>query len=248
MGRGGASRVITVLLSPAEYAAGDRVAVDPDEAHHLEVRRARDREVVAFVDGAGRRGQGRLILGHGAPAVAIDSVVIEPAPAGLVLGVGAGDRDRFSWLAEKAAEIGVTELAPLDTDRTTGVATRVRAQHVGKLQRRAREALKQSGNAWAPSLRDPEPLARFLSRATGGRWLLDAGGEPAPLAIEPGPVFLLVGPEGGLTAAERAAAIAAGFRPTTVGPHVLRFETAALAGAILLQRARAPQGFAQSGV
>ena len=248
MGRGGAARVITVLLAAHHYAPGDRVALDIDEAHHLEVRRARDREVVEFIDGAGRRGRGRLILGHGEPALSIDDVVLEPAPAPLVLGIGGGDRERFAWLTEKAAEIGATEVVPLETDRTTGVASRVRAQHVGKLERRAREALKQSGNAWAPSVRDPEPLARFLSRASGVRWLLDAAGESAPISVENGPAFVLIGPEGGLTTAERAAAVAAGFRPVAAGPHVLRFETAALAGAILLQAARTRSRIAHSGV
>lgn len=248
VGRGGAARMIIVLLPPSEYSAGDRVALDEDEAHHLEVRRARDRDPVEFVDGAGRRGRGRLILNGKTAAISLDDVTTEPAPPPLILGVGAGDRERFAWLAEKAAEIGVTELVPLETDRTSGVATRTRAQHITKVQRRAREALKQSGNAWAPLVRDPEPFSRFLGRAVGERWLLDPAGELAPAAVAPGPSWLLAGPEGGLTAFERAAAISAGFRPVQAGPYVLRFETAALAGAVLLQNARTRSSVAHSGV
>lgn len=240
--------MITLLLPAQEYSPGDRVGLDADEAHHLEVRRARDREVVEFVDGAGRRGRGRLILGHGGAALSLDEVVLEPAPTPLILGVGGGDRERFAWLVEKAAEIGATEVVPLETDRTSGVGSRVRAQHVAKLQRRAREALKQSGNAWAPSVRDPEPLARFLTRSSGVRWLLDAAGEHAPSVVENEAAYVLAGPEGGLTTAERAAAIAAGFVAVAAGPHVLRFETAALAGAILIQASRARSRIAHSGV
>ena len=65
------------------------------------------------------------------------------------LAVGAGDRDRFGWLVEKAAELGVTTLVPIETARTTGVATRLRGKHLEKLRRQALEAIKQSGAPWA---------------------------------------------------------------------------------------------------
>ena len=70
--------------------------------------------------------------------------------AELTLAVGAGDRDRFAWLVEKAVELGVTAVVPLETERTAGVATRVATtQHLAKLRRQALEAIKQCGAAWA---------------------------------------------------------------------------------------------------
>ena len=82
-----------------------------------------------------------------------------------MLGVGAGDRDRFGWLVEKATELGVTEIVPLETERTRGVATGCGPEQLDKLRRRAREALKQCGGAWAPVLREPSPLEAFVRSA-----------------------------------------------------------------------------------
>jgi 16S rRNA (uracil1498-N3)-methyltransferase len=130
-------------------------------------------------------------------------------------------------------------VVPLETARTASVATRIRDVHVEKLARRAREAIKQSGAFWAPAVAVPETLQRFLARPfTGARWLLDADGGPPPLAEAAGPAAAIVGPEGGLTEEERAAALAAGWRAVRAGPHVLRFETAAIAAATLIQAAR----------
>lgn len=228
----------TVLLPPADHRPGDRVPLDDDETHHLRVSRAADREEVAVTDGAGRLGTGRLILGKKDAAVELETLAPVPEPPALVLGVGGGDRERFAWLVEKAAEIGVTELVPLDTDRAVNVASRVRSQHVEKLRRRAREAVKQSRSAWAPRVREPESLARFLQHAAGARWLLDAQGEAPPATLGDEPLTLVCGPEGGLTAGERATLLAAGFHPVRLGPHVLRFESAAFAGAVAAQVAR----------
>ena len=103
--------------------------------------------------------------------VEIDAARVVGRPPALTLAVGAGDRERFEWLVEKATELGVTCIAPVETERTAAVATRVRAQHVEKLRRRALEAVKQCGAAWAPEVREPEPLAAFLARPADGRAL-----------------------------------------------------------------------------
>jgi 16S rRNA (uracil1498-N3)-methyltransferase len=150
----------------------------------------------------------------------------------VTLAVGGGDRDRFEWLAEKATELGVAALIPVETELTAAVATRIRPQHVAKLRRRALETLKQCGAAWVPEISPPVPLATLLARPLAGeRWLADASGASAS-AVSPA-ATVLVGPEGGFTPAERAAALAGGFCPVRLGPYVLRFETAALAAAAL---------------
>ncbi len=132
-------------------------------------------------------------------------------------------------------------LIPLETEFTSAVATRVRPQHVAKLRRRALEALKQCGAAWVPEISPPVPLATLLARPVAGeRWLADASGASAT-AVGPA-ATVLVGPEGGLTQAERSAALAAGFRPVRLSPYVLRFETAALAAAALAASAATTGG------
>ena len=151
----------------------------------------------------------------------------------------AGDRERFGWIVEKAAELGVTDVVPLEMARTASVATRVRDAHVEKLARRAREAVKQSGALWAPRVLPPMHYEAFVDAPRpGARWILDVAGEvPGGLDGE-APVTALIGPEGGFTDQERSQALAAGYEAVRIGPHTLRFETAAVAAAVLIQWAR----------
>ena len=228
-----------VLIPPGSAADGGSVLLDDDEQHHLKVRRVPAGSDVVFTDGAGVRGTGHVVARGRAFAMAIHSLEQVPAPVPIILGVGAGDRDRFAWLVEKATELGVTEIVPLETERTRGVATGLRPEQLDKLRRRAREVLKQCGGAWVTLLCDPQPLESFLQHYnTGARWMLDIDGGTVPSLDADSPVTALVGPEGGLTDAERGSARALGFTPVLAGPLTLRFETAAVAAAVLIQASR----------
>jgi 16S rRNA (uracil1498-N3)-methyltransferase len=240
--------VIALLLPPGTARAGERVVLDDDEAHHVRVRRAADGETVRLLDGAGLDGRGTLRFEGKRAAVEVVAVERVAAPAPLTLAVGAGDRERFAWLAEKAAELGVTAIVPVETERAAHVDSRLRAGQVERLQRRAKEALKQSGAVWAPLVHAPVALAAFLTGCDAPvRWLADGGGEPPPVALGPAPLAVLVGPEGGLTDAERSAARASGFHPVALGANILRFETAALAAAVAAGMARARGTEGRSG-
>jgi 16S rRNA (uracil1498-N3)-methyltransferase len=220
-------------------AVGRRGRLEASEAHRLRVRRARDGEGVELRDGAGLVGAGRLVWAGREWEVEVERVERRPRPADFALVVGAGDRDRFSWVVEKAAELGVTSVVPLETERTAGVATRVRAQHVEKLRRTALEALRQCGSAWACEVTEPVALAELVARPLGGTaWMADASAAPAPPVIGGSPLAVVVGPEGGLTARERDLLRAAGYLPVALGPHTLRFETAAIAAAAAAAMAR----------
>ncbi|HEU5041264.1 MAG TPA: RsmE family RNA methyltransferase [Gemmatimonadales bacterium] len=228
-----------VLLQPGSGAEGRRGRLLDGEAHHLRVRRAREGEMVELRDGAGLVGRGRLVAVSGEWEVEIDQVETRPAAPGLVLAVGAGDRERFATVVEKAVELGVTRVVPLLTERSAGVATRLRSGQLERLRRQALEGVKQSGNPWACGVEEPVAMPEFLSRpAEGRRWLADVGGTPIPATLGPEPVTVVVGPEGGLSEPERAAAAAAGYQPVRLGPHTLRFETAAIAAAAAVQAAR----------
>ena len=72
----------------------------------------------------------------------------------------------------------------------------------------------------------------------GSRWLAEAAGDPVPDLLDAEPVTVVVGPEGGLTAGEADRLRAAGYRPMTLGPFTLRFETAAVAAAAIVAAAR----------
>src|SRR5512147_2247232 len=127
--------MITVLARAGSLVAGTPVALDADEAHHLTVRRATPGERVRLLDGEGRRGEGALVAEGTRMTVLVESVVDEPAPAPLILAVGAGDRERFALLAEQAAHLGATEIVPLETARAVSVATRLRDSHLERVRR-----------------------------------------------------------------------------------------------------------------
>lgn len=219
-----------VLLDPAGAGEGRVATLAEAEEHHLRVRRAREGEQVELRDGAGLIGAGRLVSRNGRWGIEVQERRVVPRDSGITLAVGAGDRERFEWLVEKATELGVAAVVPVETEFTAAVAGRVRPQHVPRLRRRALEAVKQCGAAWAPEITEPVPLAVLLGRPRPGEcWLADAAGG-IPDAAAP-PALVLVGPEGGLTATERDAAVSAGYRPVRLGPHTLRFETAALVAA-----------------
>jgi 16S rRNA (uracil1498-N3)-methyltransferase len=228
-----------VLVRGGSGAAGQRVSLDENEIHHLRVRRARDGETVEILDGAGLRGTGSLVQDGREWMVEVQAVERTQRPPETTLAVAAGDRERFSWMVEKSVELGVTRIVPLETARTAGVSTRLKDAHLERLRRSALEAIKQSGVAWAPSIESLLRLEELFRRyRLGAAWLASSEGEPAPASLDQGPITVLVGPEGGLSPDEIAAATAAGFQPVALGLHTLRFETAALAAAAAIAQAR----------
>lgn len=239
VGGAGTPGMMTALVERGAIQVGAWVDLDSPEAHHLQVRRASAGQEIRLLDGAGGRGLGRLALDRKGARVEVLESTSVPRPVGLRLAVGAGDRDRFGWLVEKSAELGVTDVIPLETDRTANVSSRVRREHIDKLARRGLEAIKQSGSAWAPVVHPPAGLADLLAGAPRLRLTAEqgAGGFPAiPGADE---VDCLVGPEGGWTQGEMALMKAAGCRFVSLSVNTLRFETAALAFTVLVQNLRA---------
>jgi 16S rRNA (uracil1498-N3)-methyltransferase len=117
---------------------------------------------------------------------------------------------------------------PVTTQRT--VVERVKLE---RLQAIAVEAAEQCGRTILPDIGEPVPLIRLLEERADARRLYfadEAGGEPAANAFKPGPALILTGPEGGFTEEERTAIRAApNAVPVSLGPRILRAETAALA-------------------
>lgn len=224
---------------PGGWKAGKRIGLDEHEIHHLKVRRAKEGERVEILDGAGLQGTGTLLKANREWMVEVNAAEVHEPPAALTLGVAAGDRDRFSWMVEKLVELGVTRIVPLETARTSGVATRLKASHIARTRRSALEAIKQCGASWAAVIEEPIPWSRFVSEPLSGTgWLAHQTGVPAPASMDRHPATVLIGPEGGLTEDEMEMAVSAGYRATALGEHTLRFETAALAAASVIAQAR----------
>ena len=226
--------------SAGALVVGAVVVLDEDEAHHADVRRGREGESVELLDGCGVIAKATLLREGKRWTAQVDAVRSVPSPIPLVLALGAGDRDRFLSVAQECTELGVTRLIPIETERSRQVETRLRSGGVEKGRKRAREACKQSGNPWLPIIDDVTRLADFGQSDAGVRWFFgDPEGVPLGALAQSEPVGWFIGPEGGFTPAEEA-----WMRDTLhatgvwFGPHILRFETAAVAAALLTLQLR----------
>jgi 16S rRNA (uracil1498-N3)-methyltransferase len=147
-------------------------------------------------------------------------------------------RARLDWLVEKATELGVSALLPVWTART-----QVERVNLDRLQAHAIGASEQSERLSVPELRAPERIDRLLAAWPGARRLVlcdeSGAGEPisdAAARLPPGPVALLVGPEGGFDETELDAIGKLSFVTRVgLGPRVLRAETATLAAVAVFQ-------------
>ena len=228
-----------VLVPQGSAEAGKRIRLEEDEIRHLQVRRAKDQDDVVVLDGAGLLGAGKLVQVGREWMVEIRAAELRQRPATLALAVAAGDRERFSWMVEKSVELGATRIVPLETDRTASVATRLKETHLSRLRRSALESIKQCGVTWVPTIEDPVTLKGFLEAPLAGAgWLADQQGLPAPAELDERAVTVVIGPEGGLSDDERESLLTAGYQPVVLGPHTLRFETAAVAAAATISQAR----------
>ncbi|HEX8512496.1 MAG TPA: 16S rRNA (uracil(1498)-N(3))-methyltransferase [Allosphingosinicella sp.] len=139
-------------------------------------------------------------------------------------------RGRIDWLVEKATELGVARLVPVVTRRTV-----VERLNLDRLRAHIVEAAEQCERTALAELAEPQKLGALLAEWPAERILYfadEAGGEP--LSGEPGPGAILIGPEGGFTDEERAAIRALPqARPVSLGPRILRADTAALAAVTL---------------
>lgn len=153
------------------------------------------------------------------------------------------DKERFELILQKLTELGVTRIVPVETEHSMTRAERDAVQ--GKSHRWPEvivRAAKQCRRAMLPELGDTASLTSVLAEGAEAevRLICHAGEELWTLreALGSRPlqrICVLVGPEGGFSAAEVAAARDAGFLPVTLGPRLLRTETAAIAVATLLQ-------------
>jgi 16S rRNA (uracil1498-N3)-methyltransferase len=137
-------------------------------------------------------------------------------------------RTHTDWLVEKATELGVARLIPVMTRRT--IAERVKLE---RLEAIAIEAAEQCGRTRLPQIAEPVGLVQLLEGRDPARRLYfadEGGGEPAATAFTAGPALIVVGPEGGFADEERdLIRAAANAIPISLGPRILRAETAALA-------------------
>jgi 16S rRNA (uracil1498-N3)-methyltransferase len=150
--------------------------------------------------------------------------------------------DAFEWMIEKATELGASEIVPVETVRSERGLERAAHKRLERWQRIALEASQQARRAHLPEIHPPVRFEDALSRTAVYRYALDEepGGVPLGSALPAvrgaqDSVTVLIGPEGGWVEDERAAFLAAGWARVSLGPLILRAETAALAALAVIQ-------------
>ena len=223
-------------------ASGAELELDRAQAHYLRsVLRLGTGAAVALFNATNGEWLCRISeIGKGA-SLAVERQLREPEPEAepdLWLIFAPIKRTRLDWLVEKATELGVAALLPVWTART-----QVERVNLERLRAHAIEAAEQCERLSVPELRAPERLDRLLAVWPGERRLVvcdeSGAGEPigdAAARLPPGPVALLVGPEGGFDETELDAIGKLSFVTRVgLGPRVLRAETATLAAVAVFQ-------------
>lgn len=217
------------LFVRAQLGEGVRVDLDAGQANYIGnvMRLGEGAELLAF-DGSSGEWLARISeAGKKRIALTVERRTREPeAIPDVWLAFAPVKRTQTDWLVEKATELGVAKLIPVITHRT--IAERVKLE---RLELIAIEAAEQCGRTRLPTIDVPVSLAQFLKQSDRPIYFADeGGGEPAASAFKPGPAVILTGPEGGFTDDERAAIRGVSNAiPVSLGPRILRAETAALA-------------------
>ncbi len=174
--------------------------------------------------------------------------VVEPIPsvempAPITLLAALFKFDRFEWMVEKATELGVARIVPIESLRTEKGLFEASHKRAERWRRIAREASQQSRRTRMPEIEQSLKFDRAIDRQAAFRCFLDEDEAPPiltalPQIRPPDPsIALLLGPEGGWTEAERVSARTTGWIPVSLGPLILRAETAATAALAILTNA-----------
>ena len=230
--------------SPPLPLSGD-FDLPSDAAHHASrVLRLRVGDAVQMFDGIGNECHGNIadLSGKRVLVENITSVASErESPLHSVLAQALCSSEKMDWIIQKATELGVTEIQPLDTERSVARLSAERAEkRMAHWQQVAVSACEQCGRNVLPIIHPPldiiawlqtnrsEPYSRYI--------LLPEGAQSLQTQAAPSnKVVLMIGAEGGFSKSESDSALLCGFTPIRLGARVMRTETAAIAGLTALQ-------------
>jgi 16S rRNA (uracil1498-N3)-methyltransferase len=243
------------FFCPALLRTGDVLDLPAGAARHVQVLRLQPGDSITLFNhgpggeatGPGGEFEARVtLMGRSQVQVEIGAHAnIEREPQRAVhLAVGMPANERMDWLVEKAAELGVASIQPLMTERSVlRLAAERATKKVEHWQSVAIAACEQCGGNRVPTVHAVKTLTQWLgslnlTQAGAPKAMLLSLGEGTQalrgLELEASTALFLSGPEGGLSRNEESAAMVAGFVPVTLGPRVLRSETAALTALALL--------------
>ncbi|MBP8258281.1 MAG: 16S rRNA (uracil(1498)-N(3))-methyltransferase [Verrucomicrobia bacterium] len=230
----------------------DSFRLDAAESRHASrVLRLRPGDPVEVLDGAGARVEGRVIEA-GPGGLRIQTVrrhLVSPPARPITLVQSMPKGPAMETIIEKALELGAARIVPVMSSRCeVRIESGAAATRARRWRATAIAALKQCGAPWLPQIDPPQPLAAYLERPWPAELALlgtlEPDGQPARHWIDafrrargraPASALIWIGPEGDFTPGEIQAIRQTGACPLTLGPHVLRADTAAIAALAILQ-------------
>jgi 16S rRNA (uracil1498-N3)-methyltransferase len=236
------------FIPPAQWNLDALALTDPEAHHCQDVMRIKEGDRIAVFDGQGHEATAEVVSltkGHVGLKLLHHASSPQP-PTEIVLGQAIPKGKNMDVILEKATELGAAGIVPLISERTiVRLSSEEASDKREKWERVVIEAAKQCGRNWLPAVHQPiTPKAFFDSGEKFDLMLVAslqpdakhlktvlkdlAADRPAPLAPKLRRVLVLIGPEGDFTPAELALAKSAGCRPITLGPIILRTETAAI--------------------
>jgi 16S rRNA (uracil1498-N3)-methyltransferase len=233
----------TRIFVPIPVRAGENLWLDDERAHYVtRVLRIRSGDTIVVFDGHG--GEYPAVVGEISrqrvqlrPGAHLARDVESPLAVRLIQGISRGER--MDFVVQKATELGVQRISPVHTAYSV---VRLKADRAGTKgghwERIAQGACEQCGRNILPVIDPAADLDSVLAEPIGGsRVILHADSRESIGKLQQidGALTLLIGPEGGFNAAEIELACRGGFIPLSLGPRILRTETAALAAVAILQ-------------
>ncbi|MEQ8514297.1 MAG: 16S rRNA (uracil(1498)-N(3))-methyltransferase [Chromatocurvus sp.] len=223
-------------------ATGESVVLEEEPARHIgRTLRMQPGDALVLFNGEGAEYTAEILSAdrkHVEVRCLSAADPVRESPLAIELAIGMSRGDRMDWVVQKATELGVTAISPLQTARS---GLNLRGERLEKKilhwQRIAASACEQCGRNRLPAVNLPLSLDDWVAGATTPlRLVLDhRATDASPWPTAPAAIALLVGPEGGLASNEVDSACAQGFRALALGPRVMRTETAPLAAISVLQ-------------
>ena len=239
------------IFTDQALSKGLELALESNAARHLvSALRFKAGDKLILFNGEGGEYSAELLAAESKKArvlVGKFSDGLAPSPLAITLGIGLSRGERMDWLVQKAVELGVTEITPLFTERSE---VKLKAPRAAKKTRHwqdiAHSACEQSGQNILPTINLPIDLPTFVQNineaSANTQFILDPLAEQTLVTrirthreLVPTSVMLMSGPEGGFSPSEIGSAQHQGILSVSLGPRILRTETAPLAALSLLQ-------------
>ncbi len=208
-----------------------------ESRHCMKVLRKKPGDFVELTDGNGMRARARIVRTerHHCELEIMEKERIEPDPFHIhIVLAPVKNQERIEWFVEKATEIGVHEISFILTEHAER-----KVVNTDRMVRKAASAIKQSGRYYLPLIHEAQPFTNWIESHSADELFIAATNDPGAGLLSRSATagtgyILLIGPEGGFSEDEMEKATRSGYKKVSLGKHILRAETAGVAGCLML--------------